>query len=273
MLANSAATLPRGKALVETYVFDQIRSDAQLLGSLTYLLYGVTDRLTVGVQPLFGIRSASGRELAPGIGDLTLSGQYRLTSPSAAAGTPTIALSLQHSLPIGRFDELDTRPASGLGSGSHVTTLSLYGQQYFWLPNGRIFRARLNLSRSFAGKAEISGESVYGTKVGFCGTARPGGSFSIGVSGEYSVTRSWAAALDLVFSRSGSTRVSGYDATTAGPVPLQFRSGFSETFAIAPGIEYSWTPNIGVLLAARFVPRSRNTTASVTPAVAINYVF
>jgi hypothetical protein len=273
MLANSAATLPKGGTLIETYVFDVVQRDTSLRGSLTYLLHGVTDRLTLGIKPMFGAQSVNGKARELGIGDLTVSGQYRLTSPHRPAGKPTISLSLQQSLPIGRYDRLDTRPSSALGSGVYATTISFYGQQYFWLPNGRIFRGRLNLSQSFSGPTKIAGESVYGTSAGFRGRVGAGMATSVGLSGEYSVTRSWALALDVVVTRAGSVRVRGVDPTRTASLPVEFDTGVSEAFAIAPGVEYSWTPNLGVLFASRFVLRGHNAEPSITPAVAINYVF
>ena len=59
MLPNSAATLPRGHALIASYAFDQMEGDKSLCGSLTYLLYGLTDTPPVGAKPMFG--AASGR--------------------------------------------------------------------------------------------------------------------------------------------------------------------------------------------------------------------
>jgi hypothetical protein len=43
-------------------------------------------------------------------------------------------------------------------------------------------------------------------------------------------------------------------------------------FGFAPAIEYSWKPNLGVLLGARVIPASHNIHATITPAVAINFV-
>lgn len=43
-------------------------------------------------------------------------------------------------------------------------------------------------------------------------------------------------------------------------------------FGFAPAVEYSWTPNLGVLVGVRVIPGNRTTPSSVTPAVAINYV-
>jgi len=40
----------------------------------------------------------------------------------------------------------------------------------------------------------------------------------------------------------------------------------------APAIEYSWKPNLGVLLGMRVIPPSHNTNPTITPAVAINFV-
>jgi len=273
MLSNSAATLPKGHALIESYAFDQIQEGTSSYGSLTYLLYGLTDTLTVGAKPMFGAAAGKGGSLRGGMGDLTLSAQYRLTSPKAPPGKPTIAVSLQYSLPTGRYDRLDTQPGVALGSGAHATTLSLYAQQYFWLPNGHIFRARLNIASSWSDKARIDGASVYGTPGGFTGRASPGPRFDVGVSGEYSVTRNWVLGLDLVTSRTASTEISGIVAATGGSSStVRFTLPRAQSWGIAPAVEYSWRPNLGVLLAARLIPRGRNVPGSVTPAVAINWV-
>ena len=72
ILASGAGTLPHGHALVEPYLFDVVRtghydSDGhrrsadrdQFFGSLTYVLYGVTDRFTAGLIPTFGFVDVS----------------------------------------------------------------------------------------------------------------------------------------------------------------------------------------------------------------------
>ena len=49
-------------------------------------------------------------------------------------------------------------------------------------------------------------------------------------------------------------------------------SGKSEAFFLAPAIEYSWQPNVGVIVGTRVIPAGRSTAVTVTPAVAINIV-
>jgi len=61
-----------------------------------------------------------------------------------------------------------------LGTGAYSTTLALYSQYFFWMPNGRILRTRLDLSYSISGSASVRDVSVYGTGEGFKGRARPG---------------------------------------------------------------------------------------------------
>ncbi|MET0275008.1 MAG: hypothetical protein ABW360_18630, partial [Phenylobacterium sp.] len=68
LITPGAGTLPKGRLLIETYLLDARpygRIDAEgrysdvaggehNLGSLTYLLYGLSDRVTVGAVPYFG---------------------------------------------------------------------------------------------------------------------------------------------------------------------------------------------------------------------------
>jgi len=65
--------------------------------------------------------------------------------------------------------------------------------------------------------------------------------------------------------------VTGYN-SLQNPSSILLDSGSSEVFAFAPAIEYSWKPTLGVLLGTRVIPPTPNTHATVTPAVAINFV-
>jgi hypothetical protein len=119
--------------------------------------------------------------------------------------------------------------------------------------------------------------SVYGTGEGFRGQARPGNTFFANASFEYSLTRSFVLALDVTYRHTGNTRVTGHSAPVAGgpqtPPAIELNSGSGEALGVAPAIEYSWTPNLGVLLGVRVIPAGRNTACTVSPAVAINMVY
>ena len=94
LVAAGAGTLPQGHALIEPYLYDVVRyarydddgrrQDADRVhsyGSLTYMLYGVTDKFTAGLIPVFGFNDVSNGpdSSAIQVGDLTVQGQYRLS--------------------------------------------------------------------------------------------------------------------------------------------------------------------------------------------------
>jgi hypothetical protein len=287
MLAASASTLPKGHVLIEPYLFDVMavgRFDrdgkmhstprADGVGSLTYMLYGVTNRFTVGLIPTAGYNLASDATSSsgPGMGDLTLTAQYRLSQFRPGHRMPTVSIVVQETLPTGKYDQLGDRPNNGFGSGAFTTRPALYLQHYFWLPNGRILRTRLDVSQAFSNGVDVKDVSVYGTEEGFRGRANPGSSFFLDSSWEYSLRRNLVLALDVTYGHDRNTRVTGRNILQQDPSFIHFDSGSRDVLGLAPAIEYSWNANIGVLLGVRLIPAGRNVTATVTPAIAINYV-
>ncbi len=289
MLANSPSTGSPGHLLVETYFYDLMserrfdrdgrrqaspRFDA--FGSQTYLVAGVAEGFSLGLVSVVGFNTIEGgpRSSGLGLGDQSLMAQYRLSEFQPGRRVPTTAINLQETFPTGRHDRLGDRPSDGLGSGAYTTTLSFYAQTYTWMPNGRILRWRFNASQAVSSPARVEGVSVYGTGRGFRGHAKPGAWFAIDVAAEYSLTRSWVLASDLYYRRTRSTRVNGIeiDALGAAPARIVSSSGSNDLLAWAPAVEYSWKPNLGVLVGARLVVAGHNTSASYAPVVAINYV-
>lgn len=290
LLAASAGALPRGHFLIEPYVFDvmpqghydssgrrQSGPHANNFGSQSYVLYGLLDRVSVGLIPRLAYNDpGTGNSSShPAFGDLTLQAQYGLSRFQEGTWIPSTALVLQETLPTGRYDRLGDRPADGVGSGAWSTTLALYSQYLFWLPNGRILRTRLDVSYSISGSAGVQDMSVYGTEQGFRGRARPGNVAMIDVAGEYSVTRNWVLALDALYERDGSTHVHGtYEAYAMGPFAraLEFNSGPGHSWSLAPAIEYNFNSRVGVIAGAKVTVAGRNSTALVIPVAAVNIV-
>jgi hypothetical protein len=276
MLANSAATLPRGHFLIEPYFYDVTASRSHGFGSRAYVLYGLVDRLTVGFVPIVGFNKMldSPSSSAVGMGDLTLLAQYGLTRFHEGSWVPALGLMVQETFPIARYDHLD-RMSNGFGGGAYSTTVALNSQLYTWLPNGRILRMRLDLSEALSNRAIVEDASVYGTADGFRGHAAPGNSFFADWAAEYSLSRRWVLALDVTHGHNANTRVEGHmvDPTTGQNLSsILLNSGQSDSFGYAPAVEYNWTPNVGVLVGVRVVTAGYHTSASVTPAVAVNFV-
>jgi hypothetical protein len=278
MLAPSAATLPRGHFLIEPYVFDVRSAHANGFGSLTYMNYGLLDKLTVGIIPTAGFNVVDHGPNSSGIilGDVTLQAQYRLKKFYEGSWIPTTSIAIQETLPTGKYDALGTRPSDGLGSGAYTTRPALYTQTYLWLPNGRILRMRFNVSQGLSGGVGVKDVSVYGTSAGFRGRAEPGNTTFMDASWEYSITQRWVLALDATYCHVGNTRTTGqnvlHPTRPQNSSTIMLNSGSSEAFGFAPAIEYSWKPNLGVLLGTRIIAFGHNTPTTITPAIAINFV-
>jgi hypothetical protein len=285
MLAPSANTLPRGHFLLEPYLYDVITDGfftssgkrvsaphGHEFGSLTYLNYGLFNKFTIGMIPTFDYVEPSNGPGSSGIGvgDLTVQAQYRLHLFQEDSWIPTVSIALQETLPTGTYDQLGNRPSNGVGAGTFTTSPSLYTQTFFWMPNGRILRLRFNVVPAFSRQTNVQGVSVYGTEADFRGYARPGASLFIDLAGEYSLTRHWVLALDATYRDQSNTSVMGYNSLTFNAIDQN--SGTSHSFGLAPAVEYNWRRNIGVLLGVRLIPAAHNAYATVTPALAINFV-
>ena len=285
LLASGAATLPRGHALVEPYVYDfhsigrfddkgnreTVAAD-DTFGSQTYLLYGVTDHFTAGVIPHFGYRHLSTGSTSSSIqaGDLTLHAQYLINSYRTGSWAPTLSFVLQESLPIGRYEKLDAKPLDGFGTGAFATSVALYSQTYARMPNGRLLRARLDLSTTLPTGTSVHGASVYGTPTGFVGRMRSNSAFSVDLGLEYSASRHWALALDVGLEHDGETHVRGVATGDNSIYQSTVRS--SDALILAPALEYNFTSRLGVISGVRLVPAGRNAASTIAPVIALNVV-
>jgi hypothetical protein len=164
---------------------------------------------------------------------------------------------LKESLPTGRYDQL--------GAGTCATTAALYSQSTFWLPNERILRMRFNVEGTWSAEGTVHGVSAYGTTEGFDGHVRPGANLYLNAAWEYSITQRWVLAFDATYSTSASTKLIGKD--------FSADLGSSDNFSFAPALEYNWSPAIGVIAGVRAIPAGRNTSGSLTPAIALNVVY
>jgi len=236
--------------------------------------YGLFDKLTAGLIPPFDYVAPSNAPNSAGIraGDLTIQEQYRLHLFEEGSWIPTMSIAVQQTLPTGEYEQLGNRASNGIGSGAFTTTPSFYSQTFFWMPNRRILRMRFNVAPSLSRQINVHDISVYGTSQGFRGYTRPGASVFVDLAWEYSATRHWVLALDATYRYQANTAVRGSNVLTPNSIPVQLNSGTSDAFGLAPAIEYNCKSNLGVLFGVRVIPSGRNTTDTITPALAINFV-
>jgi hypothetical protein len=263
MLASNAETLPKGHGYTEPYFFDVITGGNHYPGSSGFYQYGLAEGFTVGLQPNFAFGTKSpNREFS--VGDLKLLSQLRLTHFTPENRIPTVAVVLQENLPVGKHDKLGPNK-DGHGSGSFATEVGVNVQHYFLLRNDRLLRARLNVLKSFPHGADVEDRSVYGTGPGFRGHAEPGSKTTLIAAVEYSLTREWVLAFDIIRESTSKTKLKGR--YNGGPLieqtfPSRHQVGF------APAIEYNWSDTTGILFGVWINPKGHNTPKSIIPAFA-----
>ncbi|MGA9542822.1 MAG: hypothetical protein WBQ85_04600 [Candidatus Sulfotelmatobacter sp.] len=283
LLAPNASTLPQGHVLVEPYVYDVITEGfynsagtrvsaphQNGYGSLTYINYGLVNKFTVGVIPTFGYNEPDNGAGGRGVGDLMVQAQYRLHLFHEGGRLPTTSVNVQETLPTGKYDQLD-RPSDGFGAGAYTTTLGLYTQTFFWMPTGRILRARFNVTQALSHSVNIQDASVYGTSQGFRGHASSGAALLVDLAAEYNAARHWVLVMEGVYRHQYSTHVAGFNIASPNLLIL-LNSGSSQVFGLAPAVEYNFNSRVGVILGMRLFPAGKNATESITPVVAVNIV-
>ena len=287
--APNATALPKGHWDIEPYLIDSIQyasfdddwsqnnvEDSHALRSVTLLQYGLTDRLSIALLPTFGynIPASGATSSGPQLGDMTLRAHYMLHKFTEGGLLPTVSLSYAQSFPTGKYDGLNGNVADGLGSGVLESTFGVFTQTYFWMPTGRILRTRLNVTYTTAlDDASVSGVSVYGTPSGFDGQIDTGDSYAVNLAFEYSLTRHWVPAIDIIYGHSDGASIRGVQAANGLATPIRSTSGSSESISVAPALEYNWNGHYGVIVGANVVAAGRNTAATVAPQAALNIYY
>jgi hypothetical protein len=276
LLAPSPATFAKGVFAVEPYFLyrrgagsfdpDGVRHASPAGGdqfrNYTSLQYGLTDDLALQLLP--GFARALGGDHAIGVSDLPVRLKYRWFGRGEIGfWNPSLTTALGVSVPIGRYQRLSSS-ADGFGAGAWTGNFQVQMQNSFaaWHhPN----RARIWASLSAPlGSVAVHGISSYGTGQGFSGTALPATGAQIGIADEFAIDAHWVLALDIAQEFSRPAHVHGVGA----PV---LRSG--SRFVVAPAIEYNFTNWIGVIAGVDYAPTGHNSSAAITPQVAVNMFF
>jgi len=246
--------------------------------SSTLLETGLLPNLSLAVLPEFGYNIAGEGENSSGLrfGDFQVRLKYMLHKFKEGSCLPTITLAFMEIFPTGSYDDLGSRPANGFGSGAYTSRFALYSQDYFWLPNGRILRARFDFTANVPfGNVGVHNVSVYGTPDGFKGIAKVGNSYTADLGLEYSITSNWVGVMEFVYQHGDSSLTTGTQRLESGLVSVPFRStsSSSEYWSVAPALEYNFNSNVGIIAGAEISFAGRNTGAAVIPQVALSWFF
>ena len=132
---------------------------------------------------------------------------------------------------------------------------------------------RLSLAYTVSCPVKVHGFNAYGGGYGTKGTVHPGDKFSADLGIEVSLTQRWVFCNDFIYSYTDRTKFHGNPGRTASGGTAGIGKGYSDNFNLAPGIEYNWNENLGVLGGVNFSVYGRNSSNFVNAILSVEYTF
>ena len=279
LLAPSAHILPPGLINIQPYVFltnnyakfdehahaDDIPTLHQINPQVVVLI-GMLDWLN-GIVVAQGDRNKQKGHFSANWGDTSVSLGFGLLAEGAY--NPAILLSVKESIPTGKYQHLN--PSKGgvdaTGSGAYQTTIGLNLAKVVWWLTTHPMAFRFAQSWSIPAMVHVRGFNAYGGGHGTHGKVRLGNSYSADFGYEFSFTKKWVLALDVVYNYSQKITFSGHSASNLVGGP------FSDQLSLAPALEYNVNENLGFIGGVWFTVWGRNSLDFVSGVMSFTYTF
>ncbi len=292
LLAPTGSAVPFGEFEIEPYVYftnntgifnnewESVSVPHKFfsINSQFLCIFGLTPWMDILILPQFFWNTTQGRDSTQ-FGDLRAALDFQLYGTEAHPYFPGIKLTVQESFPTGKFQRLSPSlfRTDSVGTGSFETTFGLVLYKIYTLVECRHWMS-LTLSGVYtvASSVYVHGLHAYGSGDG---TVSPGSNFWGSVDLEFTLNQNWVFAFDFIYSHTDKSkfRDSGHPFPSSSPssfapgaaVPLLFHS--SEQFSFAPGIEYNFSSNLGIIAGCWFTAWGRNSTQFRSGVIAFYY--
>ncbi len=181
---------------------------------------------------------------------------------------PDVRLTIGESFPSGQYRKLvqKKKGTDASGSGAFTTDFGIKLQKLFYTFGTQFLSSRLNISYALPSDVRVIGLNTYGGSLDTRGTVKPGHTFTVVASLEQTLSRHWALATDVQFSRTGKTRFSGTSSD-----PSSMASGDVVQWSLAPAIEYNINENCGFIGGAWFTVSGKNSPEFTTWVLSFTY--
>lgn len=226
---------------------------------------GVAERLNLSVV-LQSVHNYSRGASDSGFGDLPIGLEIQLIKPEDSDFP--LKLSIQELLPTGRYQKLK-RCKHGTditGFGSYTTSIGLTVSNLQHFCGDHYLQTRLNLVFGVPAPVHVEGINVYGGDPTTHGRVFPGVFGILNFGAEYTLTKNWALALDLVGQIYDDDRFKGHTIVPVGPPTFV-------QFIAAPAIEYNFNEDTGIIVGSIFTFAGKNAGRFVNVTAALNWYF
>jgi len=250
---------------------DLIRDRNNHLKSLfMFVEGGITKKVDVTVDTGGTWINAGGRRDVFHLIDTQILLGFQLLTDKKGTCIPDVRVMIGESFPTGKFDHLDPiiRLADVTGIGSYATIFLLIWQKIIYTCPKHPYKWNLNLQMNCPSKVRTEGLSLYGGAPGVLGMAVPGYRFIANLSYEYKFDKHWGWGIDVHYEHQNRSK---FDAKFGTPIFAGLPS--SETFSLAPEVEYDVNEDFSISAGCWYTLWGRNNIAFINGFFELSYQF
>ena len=295
LLTTSGNIVPIGHVATQPYIFGLARTafydnqwhsqSIETLASLQFrtpVWIGLTSWADVRIAPVWMWNHRSHQSQWT-LGDWSIQLNFQLHQDSLPYKNwlPSIKLMIRETFPTGPYQKLNPNKlgTDGGGRGAYTTMFGLGASKIFYFSGYHFLDLRLNMAYSIPTNVHVRGYNNYGGGNNTNGTVSPEREFFAIISFEYSLNRNWGISCDIegvVFSkvtfkgRPGTVPAQDSLVNPTG-VPASNERLASIQYSAAPGIQYNWSENLGVIGGVWFTFAGKNSSRFTSGLLSLNY--
>ena len=295
LIATSGNVVQAGNWNIEPYVFAIARNayynnqwKSQSVDTLWNLHFrlpvwiGLTKWADVRLQPVWNWNHRNGAgNWALGDWTAQLDIQIHKDQLPHLSWWPSIKIIIRETFPTGKYQNLNPdKFGTDLGGrGAWVTAFGFGMSKLLHCYGDHYLNLYFNGFYGIPTDVHVKGFNAYGGGFGTNGTVRPERVTQFNVAAEYSLTRHWALACDLVSLWHSKTTFAGAEGLKDNPeenpfaLPAVNENQASIQYSLAPAIEYNWSDELGLIIGSWFTVAGKNSSHFSSAVVALNYYY
>lgn len=230
---------------------------------------GITSRTDFQII-LQSFSNFSQGESSSNIGDCSALIGFQLLFAKENTLIPDIRFTVTEIFPTGKYQNAkESKKGTDItGNGTYQTQFGLNIQKLFYPSPLHPLRLRFNFFYTLSTKLSAENFHAYGGNNDVIDTIAPGDQIQVIFAPEYSLNQNWTLAVDVLYSHTFRT-----DLQRKRPTREKIVIPAAVRLSLAPAIEYSFSPTLGILGGVWFSVLGKNSEAFYSPVVSLVYAF
>jgi hypothetical protein len=282
LLAFFGENIEKGRLLVQPFLFVMRRygfydAHSSLVRDRNNHLYmgevilegGLTEKIDFTLD-LLATDIYTGGHNAFSLGDTFFALGFQMLKDKKGTSIPDLRVVVGENFPTGKYDHLNPvfKADDATGTGAYATWLLFIGQKIFYTWPKHPYKWNVNLGMIHFSDVHVKGFNFYGGDETTKGLVKPGERFYLNVAWEYKFDENWGCGIDLHYEYQNSSSFHNQGGDTL------FQGGPStETFSLAPEIEYNFNANFAISAGLWGSVLGRNSPAFFGGVFTVSYIF